>query len=95
MKAEVKRFSLLFPCYAEIVPCYFSHGVSPKTPMDAAFNDDAVVISGLIFGFSLYFSLLSENLHWRRVRIRLHRQPASSLIALNYFALLFDSPSPF
>src|SRR5450759_4142824 len=75
MKAEVKRFSLLFPCYAEIVPCYFSHGVSPKTPMDAAFNDDAVVISGLIFGFSLYFSLLSENLHWRRVRIRLHRQP--------------------
>ena len=45
--------------------------------MDAAFNDDVVVISGLIFGFSLYFSLLSENLPWRRVRIRLHRQPTS------------------
>jgi len=30
--------------------------------MDAAFNDDAVVISGLIFGFSLYFSLLFGNL---------------------------------
>ena len=30
--------------------------------MDAAFNDDVVVISGLIFGFSLYFSLLFGNL---------------------------------
>ena len=38
--------------------------------MDAAFNDDVVVISGLIFGFSLYFSLLFGNLPWRRVRIR-------------------------
>jgi hypothetical protein len=45
--------------------------------MDAAFNDDVVVISGLIFGFSLYFSLLFRNLPRRRVRIRLARQPAS------------------
>jgi hypothetical protein len=38
-----------FPCYAEIVPCYFSQAVSSKTPMDAAFNDAVVVVSGLIF----------------------------------------------
>jgi hypothetical protein len=75
---EMKFFPVIwafFPCYAEIFPVIFSHSGQPKTPMDAAFSDDIVVISGLIFGFSLYFSLLSENLPWRRVRIRLHRQP--------------------
>jgi len=44
--------------------------------MDAAFNEDVVVISGLIFGFSLYFSLLPENLSWRPVRSGLRPQPA-------------------
>jgi hypothetical protein len=47
--------------------------------MDAAFNDDVVVISGLIFGFSLYFSLLFENLHANNQAPQLSCRPAAGL----------------
>jgi len=43
----------LIPCYAEIFPCYFFKGIQLKTLMDAAFCNDIVDISGLIFRFSL------------------------------------------
>jgi hypothetical protein len=52
-----------FPCYAEIVPCYFSQRVSLKTRVDAGFVANCASATGLNFRFSLYFSLLFGN--WR------------------------------
>jgi hypothetical protein len=51
-----------FPCYGEIIPCYFWPRKSPETCINAALLDDVTIISVKILGFSLYFSLLPRTL---------------------------------
>jgi hypothetical protein len=50
-----------FPCYDEIVPCYFRPIKSTETSVNAALLDDLAAIPATIIRFSLYFSLLTRG----------------------------------
>jgi hypothetical protein len=80
----MKSFPLLFssccPVTPKSAPVIFFRGISLEIPMESAFVDDIAGIFDPFLRFSPVFCPVIFP-QWRRVRIRLHPQPASPVSA--------------